>query len=275
MRRTELCSRPAFTNRCTCPRRARNPLLDTPGDLDGETTTVTEGRREGGRHNLNPRALAAEFAGTFMFMGSVLAAAFYAFATPADGAGIVGVALANGFAVMAMAFAVRHISGAHFNPAVTLGLIAGGRVPSDIAVGYILAQCTGALAACALFSLAGGASTAFAANGYGELSMLKAGLAPVFAAEAILTGFLVFVIMGATSRHAHASLAPLAMGGALVAIHIMAIPISNASVNPARSLASALISGSGEALNQLWLFWVAPILGGVAGGVFARWLQEE
>lgn len=225
-------------------------------------------------NQLNPRVLAAECAGTFMFMGSLLGAMFYAFAASLDAAGIVGVALANGLAVMAMAFAVGHISGAHFNPAVTLGLIAGGRVSSDVAVGYIAAQCAGALAACALFSLIGGAPTTFAANGYGDLSLLRAGVVPVFAVEALLTGFLVFVIMGATSRRAYASLAPLAMGAALVAIHIMAIPVSNASVNPARSLASAVFGG-GAALNQVWLFWVAPIVGGVAGGLFARWLQEE
>jgi aquaporin Z len=258
----------AFTNRRGRPRLVGVPLLDRADERPREP-------RETQMNQLNARVLAAEFAGTFMFMGSVLAAAVYAFATPADGAGIVGVALANGFAVMAMAFAVGHISGAHFNPAVTLGLIAGGRIPSHVAVGYIAAQCAGALAACALFSLAGRTPTAFAANGYGELSMLKAGLVPVFAVEALLTGFLVFIIMGITHRRAHASFAPVAMGGALVAIHIMAIPISNASVNPARSLASALFSGSGEALNQLWLFWVAPIVGAVAGGLFARWLQEE
>jgi aquaporin Z len=222
---------------------------------------------------LNLRALAAEFAGTFMFTASILGAAVYAF-TPGDSAGIVSVALANGFAVTAMAFAVGHVSGAHFNPAVTLGLIAGNRIPSGIAVGYIVAQCAGAITACAVFSLIGSNASASAANGYGDLSMLRAGLVPVFAVEAVLTGFLVFVVMSTTSRRASANLAPLAMGASLVAIQIMAIPVSNASVNPARSLASALFSG-GAALDQVWLFWVAPILGGMCGGLFARWLQEE
>jgi aquaporin Z len=176
---------------------------------------------------MNQRALAAEFIGTFMLMASVLGG-FYSFGAPAGPAGIIGVALSIGFTVMALAFAIGHISGGHFNPAVTLGLIAGGRV---------------------------------AANS-------------VFLIETVLTAFLVFVIMGATNRRAPAGFAPIALGATLAAIHIMAIPISNASVNPARSLGSALFGGT-AALSQLWLFWVAPILGGVIGGALARWLQEE
>lgn len=224
---------------------------------------------------MNQRALAAEFVGTFMLMSSVLGAAFYSFGAPGGAAGILGVALSIGFTVMALAFAIGHISGGHFNPAVTLGLIAGGRVAANSAVGYIVAQCLGAIVACAVFSIIGSPPKGgFAANGYNELSMLKAGMLPVFLIEMILTAFLVFVIMGATNRRAPAGFAPIAVGTTLVAIHIMAIPISNASVNPARSLGSALFAG-GPALTQLWLFWVAPILGGVIGGVLARWLQEE
>jgi len=225
-------------------------------------------------NQLNQRVLAAEFAGTFMLMSSVLGAAFYSFGAPAGPAGILGVALSIGFTVMALAFAIGHISGGHFNPAVTLGLIAGGRVASSSAVGYIVAQCAGALAACAVFAIIGRAPPEFAANGYDALSMTKASMLSVFMIEALLTAFLVFVIMGATNRRAAAGFAPIAVGVTLVAIHIMAIPVSNASVNPARSLGSAVFGG-GMALSQVWLFWVAPILGGVLGGVLARWLQEE
>ena len=223
---------------------------------------------------MTQRALVAEFIGTFMLMSSVLGAAFYSFGAPAGAAGILGVALSIGFTVMALAFAIGHVSGGHFNPAVTLGLIAGGRVAANSAVGYIIAQCAGAVAACGLFSLIGNTPATFAANGYGPLSMIGAGLVSVFLIETVLTAFLVFVIMGATSRRAPAGFAPIAVGVTLTAIYLMAIPISNASVNPARSLGSALFGGP-TALSQLWLFWVAPILGGVIGGTAARWLQEE
>ena len=223
---------------------------------------------------MNQRALAAEFIGTFMLMSSVLGAAFYSFGAPAGAAGILGVAFSIGLTVMALAFSIGHISGGHFNPAVTLGLIAGGRVKSGDAIGYIIAQCLGAIAACALFYIIGRAPPTFAANGYNSLSMLRSSLLSVFLIETLLTAFLLFVIMGATSKRAPAGFAPIAIGLTLTAIHIMAIPVSNASVNPARSLGSALFGG-GTALSQLWLFWVAPILGGVIGGTIARWLQEE
>jgi aquaporin Z len=223
---------------------------------------------------MNQRALAAEFIGTFMLMSSVLGAAFYSFAAPAGAAGILGVAFSIGLTVMALAFSIGHISGGHFNPAVTLGLVAGGRMNANNAVGYIIAQCLGALAASALFYVIGRAPPTFAANGYDSLSMLRSGLVSVFLIEVVLTGFFLIVIMGATSKRAPAGFAPIAIGLALTAIHIMAIPISNASVNPARSLASAVFGGA-LALTQLWLFWVAPILGGVIGGAIARWLQEE
>jgi aquaporin Z len=223
---------------------------------------------------MNQRALAAEFVGTFMLMSSVLGAAFYSFGAPAGAAGILGVAISIGLTVMALAFSIGHISGGHFNPAVTLGLVAGGRVKSGDAIGYILAQCLGAVAACALFYVIGRAPPTFAANGYDSLSMLRSPLLSVFLIETVLTAFLLLVIMGATSKRAPAGFAPIAIGVTLTAIHIMAIPVSNASVNPARSLGSAVFGG-GTALSQLWLFWVAPILGGVIGGTIARWLQEE
>jgi aquaporin Z len=223
---------------------------------------------------MNQRALAAEFAGTFMLMSSVLGAAFYSFGAPAGAAGILGVAFSIGLTVMALAFSIGHISGGHFNPAVTLGLVAGGRVNANTALGYIIAQCLGALAACALFYVIGRAPPTFAANGYDSLSMLRSGLLSVFLIETVLTAFFLIVIMGATSKRAPAGFAPIAIGLALTAIHVMAIPVSNASVNPARSLGSAVFGGT-LALSQLWLFWVAPILGAVIGGTIARWLQEE
>jgi aquaporin Z len=220
------------------------------------------------------RALVAEFIGTFMLMSSVLGAAFYSFGAPSGAAGILGVAVSIGATVMALAYAIGHISGAHFNPAVTLGLLAGGRIKGSSVAGYVIAQCLGALVACAVFSLIGKAPPTFAANGYGPLSMLQASLTSVFLIELVLTAFLVFVIMGVTSRRAPSGFAPLAIGLTLTAIHLMAIPISNASVNPARSLGSAVFGGA-TALSQLWLFWLAPIIGGVIGGALARWLQEE
>jgi aquaporin Z len=223
---------------------------------------------------MNQRALAAEFVGTFMLMSSVLGAAFYSFGAPTGAAGILGVAFSVGLTVMVLAFSIGHISGGHFNPAVTLGLVAGGRVNANTALGYIIAQCLGALAACALFYVIGRAPPTFAANGYDSLSMLRSGLLSVFLIETVLTAFFLIVIMGATSKRAPAGFAPIAIGLALTAIHIMAIPVSNASVNPARSLGSAVFGGT-LALSQLWLFWVAPILGAVIGGTIARWLQEE
>jgi aquaporin Z len=223
---------------------------------------------------MNQRALAAEFVGTFMLMSSVLGAAFYSFGAPSGAAGILGVALSVGCTVMALSFSLGHISGGHFNPAVTLGLVAGGRVNANSAFGYIIVQCLGALLACFFFYVIGASPPTFAANGYDSLSMLHAGLMHVFLLETVLTAFFLVVIMGATSKRAPAGFAPIAIGLTLTAIYIMAIPVSNASVNPARSLGSAVFGGT-LALSQLWLFWVAPILGGVIGGTIARWLHEE
>lgn len=225
-------------------------------------------------NQLNTRALAAEFAGTFMLVSFILGAAFYAFNAPSGPTGILGVALSVGFGVTALVYAIGHVSGGHFNPAVTLGLVAGGRFASGDAVAYILAQCAGAIAACAVLALIGGTPATFGANGYGELSATKAGLLSVFLIEALLTGFLVFAVMGSTNRRAPAGFTPIVVGATLAMAHIIAIPLSNTSVNPARSLGSAVFGGT-LALSQLWLFWVAPIIGGVIGGLFARWLQEE
>jgi aquaporin Z len=222
---------------------------------------------------MNIKALSAEFIGTFMLTGSVLGAAFYSFAAPSGAAGIVGVALSIGITVMALARSIGHISGGHYNPAVTLGLVAGGRFPIGDAVPYIVAQCLGAIAVTGVFAMIGNAPASYAANGYGDLSMIKASLGSVFLIEAVLTAFFLIVIMGSTRASAPAGFAPVSIGFTLAAIHLMSIPVSNTSVNPARSLGPALFAG-GEYLGQIWLFWLAPIVGAVAGAMIYRWLDE-
>ena len=223
---------------------------------------------------MNQRALGAEFIGTFMLMASICGSAFYSFGAPAGAAGILGVSFAIGLTVMCLAYSIGHVSGGHYNPAVTLGLVAAGRFDSANAVGYIIAQCLGAIAACAVFQAIGKTPAGFAANGYDGLSMMKFGLMPVILTEIVMTAFFLIVITGATSRKAPAGFAPIAIGLALAVIHLMSIPVSNSSVNPARSLASAVFAG-GQALQQVWVFWVAPIVGGVLGGMIGRWLQDE
>ena len=223
---------------------------------------------------MNTKALTAEFVGTFMLMASVLGAAFYSFGAPAGPAGILGVALSIGCTVMALSFAIGHVSGGHYNPAVTIGLWAGGRFASSDIVAYVVAQVLGACSACGVFSLIGNTGAGFAANGFGDLSMLKSSMGSVFIIETVLTAFFLMVIMGVTRKNGPSLLAPVAIGLTLTAIHIMAIPVSNASVNPARSMASAVYAG-GPALSQVWLFWVAPIVGGIIGGKLGQWLLTE
>ncbi|NOT71058.1 MAG: porin [Hyphomicrobium sp.] len=227
---------------------------------------------------MNFKALGAEVTGTFMLTAAVLGAAFYSFGGApgvAGGAGIVGVALSIGLAVMATAYAIGHVSGGHYNPAVTLGLVAGGRFPLADAPGYIAAQVIGACSACGVFSLIGHTGETFAANGWGKpFSMLDATMGQVFVIETVLTAFFLLVIMGVTRKNGPALLAPVAIGLTLTVIHLMSIPISNTSVNPAHSMGPALYAG-GAALSQVWLFWVAPILGGVIGGKLGNWLLGE
>ncbi len=219
------------------------------------------------------KALAAEFIGTFALVASILGAALFSFPV----SGITGVALSLGFTVMAMIFAVGHISGGHFNPAVTLGLVAGRRFSASEAPAYIIAQCLGGIAAAVVFYvIASGKSGGFevgnfASNMYGGdgYSLLSA-----FLIEVVLTGLFIFIIMGATTARAPVGFAAIAIGLALAATQFMAIPVDNASINPARSLATAVIA-LGEPLAQLWLFWVAPILGGVLGGLLGRWLIDD
>ncbi len=227
------------------------------------------------------KKLGAEFLGTgwLVFGGcgsAVLAAAF-----PELGIGFLGVALAFGLTVVTMVYAVGHISGGHFNPAVSLGLWSGGRFESGEILPYIVAQVLGALAgAGVLYVIATGqpgfdvVQSGFAANGYGEHSPGGYSVAAAFVAEVVLTFGFLLVILGATDRRAPAGFAPLAIGLCLTLIHLVSIPVTNTSVNPARSTGPALFVG-GWALGQLWLFWVAPLLGALAAGPVYRWLAGD
>ena len=223
-----------------------------------------------------PQRLGAEFLGTFWLVFGGCGSAVLAAAFPALGIGFVGVSLAFGLTVVTMAYAVGHISGGHFNPAVTLGLWAGGRIKTGDIIPYWAAQVLGAIAAAAvLYVIASGKAGftlgGFASNGYGVNSPGGYSLVAALVAEAVLTFFFLIVILGATDKKAPAGFAPLAIGLALTLIHLISIPITNTSVNPARSTGPALFVG-GWALAQLWLFWVAPLVGAViAGGVY-RWL---
>lgn len=226
------------------------------------------------------RAL-AEFLGTFWLVFGGCGSAVFAAAFPDVGIGLLGVALAFGLSVLTMAYAVGHVSGGHFNPAVTIGLWAGGRFPAkDIPV-YVIAQLIGALAASlVLWIIASGAPdyslslNGLAANGYGEGSPGGYVLGAAAIAEVVLTYFFLLIIMGSTNTRAPAGFGPLAIGLALTLIHLISIPITNTSVNPARSTGPAIVEG-GLALQQLWLFWVAPIIGGMLGGFTYRALHKD
>jgi aquaporin Z len=221
------------------------------------------------------RKLAAEFIGTFMLVSSVCGAALFS----APSAGLMTVAFAIGTAVLAMAYAVGHISGAHFNPAVTCGLVAAGRFPAGEAIGYIIAQVIAGICAAAIFYVILSGAPAGKWNDFMAASNIYGGeghfpLVPVALIEVVATALFLVVIVGVTSPKAPAGFAPIAIGLTLTFIHLIAIPVSNSSVNPARSTATAVFAG-GAALSSLWLFWVAPIVGGVIGGVIGRWLQED
>ncbi|CAK7041017.1 Aquaporin Z [Saezia sanguinis] len=221
----------------------------------------------------------AELIGTFWLTFGGCGSAVIAAAFPHVGIGLLGVALAFGLTVLTMAYAIGHISGCHLNPAVTIGLAAGGRFPFSQVLPYIVAQVIGAIiAAAVLYVIASGApgfdvvASGFAANGYGEHSPGHYALGSALVAEVVLTMMFLFIIMGATHEKAPAALAPVAIGLALTLIHLISIPVTNTSVNPARSTGPALFVG-GWALSQLWLFWVAPIVGGVLGGLIYRCLS--
>jgi aquaporin Z len=226
------------------------------------------------------KRLGAEFFGTFWLVFGGCGSAVFAAAFPGLGIGFAGVALAFGLTVVTMAYAVGHISGAHFNPAVTAGMWASGRLPAKDVIPYWIAQVIGGIAAGAVIYLiasgrpefdpiAGG----FASNGYGEHSPGQYSLLACIVAEFVLTAFFLIVINGTTHRLAPTGFAPLAIGLALTLIHLISIPITNTSVNPARSTAVAVFQGS-WAMGQLWMFWVVPLIGGIVGGLIYRHLLD-
>jgi aquaporin Z len=225
------------------------------------------------------KKLAAEFIGTFWLVLGGCGSAVLAAAFPELGIGFAGVALAFGLTVLTMAFAIGHISGCHLNPAVTLGLWAGGRHPVGEVVPYIVVQVLGAIAgAFMLYMIASGKPGfelgGFASNGYGEHSPGGYSLASGFLTEVVMTLMFVLIILGATDKRAPAGFAPIAIGLALTLVHLISIPVTNTSVNPARSTGPALIVG-GWALAQLWLFWVGPIFGALIAGYVYRWLGSS
>jgi aquaporin Z len=232
-------------------------------------------------NTMNQRALAAEFIGTFalVFVGCGTAM----FSGPMATGGIVAVSFAFGLTIVTMAFALGHISGGHFNPAVTAGLVAGGRFSSTEAPYYIAAQVLGGLAAAAvLSSILGGAPVGAGATKWNDMQAVsnhfggakEFSMAAAFIIEFVMAALFLIVIMGSTSKRAPAGFAPIAIGLAVVLFHLLSIPVTNTSLNPARSTAPALFAG-GAAVSQLWLFWVAPILGALVGGWIARWAQNE
>ena len=225
------------------------------------------------------RRVGAEFFGTFWLTFGGCGSAVLAAAFPQLGIGFAGVALAFGLTVLTMAYTVGHISGGHFNPAVTFGLWAGGRFKASDIVPYVVAQVAGAIAGAAvLYVIASGKPDfvlgGFAANGYGALSPGKYGLASCLVMEVVATFFFLLIILGSTAKRAPAGFGPLAIGFALTLIHLISIPVTNTSVNPARSTGPAVFAG-GEYVGQLWLFWVAPIVGALIAGAVSRWLQDE
>jgi aquaporin Z len=219
----------------------------------------------------------AELFGTFWLVFGGCGAAVLAAAFPAVGIGFAGVALAFGLTVLTMVYAVGHISGGHFNPAVSLGLVMGKRFPASELLHYVVAQVVGAIAAAGvLYVIASGSASfdvhsGFACNGYGVNSPGGYSLLSGFVAEVVLTAFFLIVIMGATDERAPKGFAPIAIGLCLTLIHLVCIPVTNTSVNPARSTGPAILAG-GWALQQLWMFWVAPLIGGALGGVAYRML---
>ncbi|MFZ6849504.1 aquaporin Z [Undibacterium sp. RuRC25W] len=221
----------------------------------------------------------AEFFGTFWLVLGGCGSAVLAAGFPGLGIGFVGVALAFGLTVLTMAYAIGHISGCHLNPAISIGLWVGGRFPGKQVVPYIIAQIAGGfLAGLMLYLIASGksgfdVSTGFASNGYGEHSPGKYSMVACFLCEVVMTMMFLLIIMGATDKRAPAGFAPLAIGFGLTLIHLISIPVTNTSVNPARSTAVALFVGD-WAIAQLWMFWIAPIVGGVMGALVYRFLFD-
>jgi aquaporin Z len=229
---------------------------------------------------IHKRAL-AEFFGTFWLVFGGCGAAVLAAGVPSVGIGYAGVALAFGLTVLTMAFAIGHVSGCHLNPAVSVGLVVGKRFAARDLLAYVIAQVLGGIAAAGVLYLIAAGNTAFdihngfALNGYGDHSPQGYSLLAGFVAEVVLTAFFLMVIMGSTDRRAPKGFAPIAIGLCLTLIHLVGIPVTNTSVNPARSTGVAVFAG-GWALQQLWMFWVAPIIGGaIGGGIYAALFSEE
>jgi aquaporin Z len=226
------------------------------------------------------KRLGAEFIGTFWLVLGGCGSAVLAAAFPGLGIGFAGVALAFGLTVLTMAFAIGHISGCHLNPAVSVGLVVGGRFPASELLPYIVVQVLGAIAGAAvLYIIASGhagfdAAAGFASNGYGDHSPGGYSLVACLVDEVVMTFMFLIIILGATDERAPKGFAPIAIGLGLTLIHLISIPVTNTSVNPARSTGPAIFAG-GWALGQLWLFWVAPIVGAAIAGVAYRWLGKK
>jgi aquaporin Z len=226
------------------------------------------------------RKLAAEFIGTAWLVLGGCGSAVLAAGVPDVGIGYAGVALAFGLTVLTGAYAFGHISGAHFNPAVTVGLFVGGRFSMKLVIPYILAQMVGGIAGAAvLYVIASGApgfdvTAGFASNGYGEHSPQGYSMPAALICEVVMTFMFLLVILGTTTEGAAKGFAPLAIGLALTLIHLISIPVTNTSVNPARSEGVAIFQGT-WALEQLWVFWVAPLIGAALAGLVQRWLKPE
>lgn len=222
----------------------------------------------------------AEFIGTFWLVLGGCGSAVLSAAFPHVGIGLLGVAIAFGLTLLTMAYAIGHISGCHLNPAVSVGLVAGGRFKASELIPYVIAQVLAGIAAAAvLYFIASGAagfnlSAGLAANGYGEHSPGKYSLASGFVTEVVMTFMFLMIILGATDKRVPAGFAPIPIGLGLTLIHLISIPVTNTSVNPARSTGPAIIVG-GWALSQLWLFWVAPVIGAFLAGIVYRWLGGE
>ncbi len=225
------------------------------------------------------KKLGAEFLGTFWLVLGGCGSAVLAAGFPELGIGFLGVALAFGLTVLTMVYAVGHISGGHFNPAVSFGLFTAGRFNASELLPYIIAQVLGGVAgAFVLYLIASGQAGfeagGFASNGFGELSPGKYSLSSVIITEVVMTFMFLFIILGATDERAPAGFAGIAIGLALTVIHLVSIPVSNTSINPARSTAAALFADT-AALSQLWVFWVAPIVGAVLAGMVWRYFATE
>jgi len=223
----------------------------------------------------------AEFLGTFWLVLGGCGSAVIAAAFPQVGIGLLGVALAFGLTVLTMAYAIGHVSGCHLNPAVSVGLVAGGRFPAGELLPYVVAQVAGAIVAAFVLSvIASGkpgfdlVASGFAANGYAEHSPGNYSMVAALVTEVVMTFMFLMIIMGSTDKRAPAGFAPIAIGLGLTLIHLISIPVTNTSVNPARSTGPALFVG-GWAIGQLWLFWVAPIVGAALAGIGYRTLFEE